>query len=128
LINICIDETLFNYKIPNLTLQPILENSISYALEVAITDCRIDITAEKVNDEIILTVKDNGPGVDLNKLEKLQNMEIEPSTSGIGLKNIDERIKIIFGNQYGLRINSEKGKWFKVEISIPAMKEEENNV
>lgn len=122
-INIDISEEFLMHKIPNLSIQTIVENSISHGLEVKTDDCLIDITASFEGEDIQITILDNGPGVDSEMLEKLQNMKIEPHTSGIGLKNIDERIKIIFGNQYGLCIESEQSKWFKVTICIPKTKE-----
>lgn len=122
-ININIDKTLWSYKIPNLALQTIVENAISHALEVKTDDCYIDVFAHCDNKHITITVIDNGPGVDSERLEMLQNMEIEPGNAGIGLKNIDQRIKIIFGSKYGLFLGSEQGKWFKVDIFIPCKKE-----
>lgn len=126
--NINISEVFFQYKIPNLSIQTIVENSISHALEVKPHDCYIDVSASFVNNGFIITVLDNGPGVDLDMLLKLQNMEIQPEAEGIGIRNIDQRIKVIFGNQYGLLLDSELGKLFKVDIFIPCKKEVEKDV
>jgi two-component system sensor histidine kinase YesM len=122
-IIINIDEKLMEYKIPNLTIQTIVENSISHGLEVKAENCTIDIYANLENDDIKITILDNGPGVNSEMLTKLRNMEIEPDNSGIGIKNVDQRIKLIFGNSYGLVLNSLEGKWFRVDILIPCRRE-----
>jgi len=120
--NMNISESFWDYKIPNLSIQTIVENSISHALEVKTGDCNIEIFANYVNNGIRISVLDNGPGVDLEMLVKLQKMEIESKTEGIGMKNVDQRIKVIFGSQYGLFLESEQDKWFKVNIFIPCSK------
>jgi two-component system, sensor histidine kinase YesM len=122
-VNFTIEEDLLELKIPNLTIQPIVENSINYALEVMLENCVINILACKSGEDIRLVVEDNGPGVDSLKLSKLKKMEVEASGSGIGLKNIDDRIKNIFGDGYGLDIESKQGEGFRVEVHIPLKKE-----
>ena len=127
-INLHIDDNIMEYRIPNLSIQTLVENSISHALEVKVGDCIIDIWGSLENGNIKLSIHDNGPGVDIEMLQKLQRMEIETKDEGIGIKNIDQRIKIIFGNQYGLFLESEEGKWFKVDILIPCKKEVTENI
>lgn len=127
-VNINIKEEVLNFKIPNLVLQPLVENSISYALEVLVDVCKIDVFSIEEDNCIKLVVMDNGPGVNEERLEKLRKMEIQPSSSGIGLKNINERMKLIFGDKYNLFIDSEEGKWFRVELCILKDIEGDNNV
>jgi two-component system sensor histidine kinase YesM len=127
-VNINIKEEVLNFKIPNLVLQPLVENSISYALEVLVDVCKIEVFSIEENNCIKLVVMDNGPGVNEERLEKLRKMEIEPTSSGIGLKNINDRMKLIFGDKYNLLIDSEEGKWFRVELCILKDNEGDNNV
>jgi two-component system sensor histidine kinase YesM len=118
-----IDEGLNEYMIPKLTLQPIVENSINYGLEQLPEVCKINICTHLYPDKLEITVEDNGPGMDDEFLEKLRKGEINPRGSGIGLKNINERIKILFGEQYGLCINSKVNEGTRVSIYLPYKKE-----
>lgn len=77
---------------------------------------------------IYLTVRDNGVGMDREELESIQREISQPcqeTEKGFGLANVNERIRMYFGKEYGMTINSEKGKGTTVEIRIPAIKEEE---
>lgn len=114
-----IDQGLNEHMIPILTLQPIVENSINYGLEQLPEVCKINVYTHKHPDKLEITVEDNGPGMDEEFLEKLRKDEINPGGSGIGLKNINERIKILFGEQYGLSINSKVNEGTKVSIYLP---------
>lgn len=113
-----ISEELTEFFIPKLSLQPIVENSITYGLESMVETCIIAITAKALDNTIVITVIDNGPGVKHDILEKLKNSQINPKGSGIGLKNIDARIKTIFGEDYGICIsnNPDGGTIVKVNI------------
>jgi len=64
-------------------------------------------------------IHDNGPGISEELLSKINRGEYEPKGTGIGLKNIDERIKMTFGKEYGIKIESQLGKGTTVIISIP---------
>lgn len=105
--------------ITKLTLQPIIENSIEYGLEKLTGVCHIQVNAAKKSEIIELTVIDNGPGIDSELVKKLNKSIVEPKGFGIGLKNIDERIKMVFGKQFGLSFYSEPGVGTKVIIRIP---------
>ena len=74
---------------------------------------------------IRLTVRDNGVGMDGRELEELKqeiNRPCKETEKGFGLANVNERIHMYFGDQYGIRMQSEKGKGTIVEITIPAVK------
>jgi two-component system sensor histidine kinase YesM len=114
-----IDREWLGLKVPKLTLQPIVENSINYGLEKTLTECRITVMAVSQADSLKIMVTDNGPGIPEEILEKLAQGEIKPKGSGMGLENIDHRLKLIFGEEYGLCITSELGKGATVTIRIP---------
>lgn len=114
-----IEEKLLEYSIPKLTLQPIIENSINYGLESIVGVCRIEVSAIKKDQWFEISVTDNGPGAEEDLIEKLRRGEIKPKGSGIGLLNINERIKITFGELYGININSKIGKYMTVVIKLP---------
>jgi two-component system, sensor histidine kinase YesM len=108
--------------IPKLTLQPLLENAIKYGLEPVIGICRIRIYAETEEDLLILIVEDSGPGLEENYLLRLVSGETVTKSTGIGLSNIQERMKMVFGEAYGIQLESQKGIGTKVKVLIPLQK------
>ncbi|HEX7056776.1 MAG TPA: sensor histidine kinase [Bacilli bacterium] len=106
-------------QIPKLSLQPIVENAIQYGLEQLTTVCNIRISAIRKGDCLIISVEDNGPGMDARLLMQIRKGEVKSKGSGIGLHNIDERIKLLFGEEYGLEVYSERGVGTKVMLRLP---------
>ncbi|GAA4846564.1 two-component system sensor histidine kinase YesM [Paenibacillus vulneris] len=106
-------------KLPKLTLQPLLENSIHYALEQMLEPCRIRIYTRKEPGKMIMVVEDNGPGMSAALLEQVRRGEARTRGSGIGLKNIEERIKLAYGEDYGIRLDSQQDHGTSVSIIIP---------
>lgn len=111
-----IDDEVKHCLIPKLTLQPLAENAIQYALEPFTRPCAIRIQAKKAKGCVCITVEDNGPGMDGRILESTGGR-------GIGLWNIRERISLTFGEPYGLRIHSEHEKATRIVITIPCRNE-----
>ncbi|MFC0274475.1 sensor histidine kinase [Metabacillus herbersteinensis] len=134
-----IDFTIFEdidtnlYYTPKFILQPIIENAIKYGLEQH-HKCVIDISISKnERDELIVRVKDNGPGIEENILTNLnETLKTNPMArrdSKFGLINVHARIAMIFGETYGLQVNSEYNKGTEVIVKIPALtRSEVNNV
>jgi two-component system sensor histidine kinase YesM len=116
-----IAEHLQSLYIPCIILQPIVENCIKYAVEPAAEVCGITIGAEEWPDRLVILVKDTGPGMDSDYLHKLEINEIAAEGTGIGLRSINERLKILFGEPYGIDIASGAGAGTVVKISIPYM-------
>ncbi|MBB6670146.1 sensor histidine kinase [Cohnella nanjingensis] len=108
-------------RIPKLTLQPLLENAVQYALEPSIGTCKISIRACEADegDDWLVAIKDDGPGMAPDTLTRLRSGELAAKGRGIGLGNIDERIKLAFGERYGIRIDSEPGRGARVLILLP---------
>ena len=119
-IEISIGEEILDCLISKLTLQPIVENSINYGLEKNPGLCRITIRARNLNDKIEISLTDNGPGINPEILESLRRGEIQSRGSGIGLKNISDRIKLLFGEAYGLEVDSVENEGTTVRVIIPA--------
>lgn len=117
-----IDESCKEALIPKLSLQPLLENSINYALEQMIEPCHIHVSIIQKDNHISISVADNGPGMDEDFLTKLRSGQFTSKGMGIGLQNIDERIKTTFGDQFGIRIDSKRYEGTKVTIDIPLIK------
>ncbi|MCL6604018.1 MAG: sensor histidine kinase [Paenibacillus sp.] len=118
-----VGEEFYLALIPKLTLQPLLENAIQYALEPMIQPCCIQLSAWCEEDKLVLAIEDNGPGMTEAFLQQMLRGEVKTRGTGIGLLNIQERIKLAFGNDYGLRVISGEGTGTRVEVLIPLQKE-----
>jgi len=114
-----LDEECLDASIPKLSLQPLVENSINYGLEKMVGICRILVRVSAVDGMVMVTVEDNGPGMDRDVLDQQMLGAIKPKGSGIGLKNIDDRLKTLFGPKYGLRVISQPGHGTQVSMFVP---------
>ena len=126
--DIQIDPMLYDYRILKLTLQPLVENALYHGIKYKRARGYIHVIVEKVGDVLLFTVKDDGVGMSRQDLEQLRR-EIERPCSetekGFGLANVNERIHMYFGSEYGMTIESEKGAGTTVQITIPAIKMQE---
>lgn len=122
--NIRVQEQMGSFLIPSLILQPIVENAIRYGVEGGDGRCRIVITAEEINGLLIISVSDTGPGMDPDYLIKLSTGEINPRGSGIGLRNINDRIQMIYGHHYGIQIDSGSDGGTVIQVHLPIGKTE----
>ncbi|HEY0829170.1 MAG TPA: sensor histidine kinase, partial [Bacilli bacterium] len=123
-----IDKQIMHYAIGKLLLQPILENSIIHGLDLVKDDNQITIRAMMKDNQIHISIEDNGMGMDMEQLNEINhklNSSSLNNSKNIGLLNVNERIKIIFGERYGLEIISEKGRGTAVILKIPALTKEE---
>ena len=90
--------------IPKFTLQPMLENAIHYGLECMLEPCGISIQIFTEDDDCVCRVHNQGPAPEENLMEKLRKGEIALKGNGVGLLNIDNRIKAVYGEQYGVTV------------------------
>ncbi len=120
-------------KIPKLTLQPIIENSIYHGLEQKLGQGTVRIKVEGTKSRLIITVSDNGLGISEDKVKELNkklravsidDMQSDTSRGGIALTNVNSRIKLLFGDEYGLYIYSTLNEGTDVEITIPYITED----
>ncbi|ASA21113.1 cache domain-containing sensor histidine kinase [Paenibacillus donghaensis] len=115
--------TLRTYMTQKLIVQPIVENALYHAIEQMEDPGFISIEAQECGTDMIIIVKDNGPGFDLATLMSLWNKERSNqkkyNDSGVGLKNVHERLNIRFGNPYGLLVCSSPGFGSTICIRIP---------
>jgi two-component system sensor histidine kinase YesM len=114
-----IEDSLRIYKIPQMTLQPIVENSIAYGLESMSGTCTIRVSFISADDCIRIMIEDNGLGIEPELLQQINSGNFKPRGFGIGLKNINERLKLVFGDEYGIIVYSQPGEGTKVIIHIP---------
>ncbi|MCI8269279.1 MAG: sensor histidine kinase [Lachnospiraceae bacterium] len=120
-----IDPSLDDYQILKLTLQPLVENALYHGIKYKRARGYIHITGRKEGEQLRLAVSDNGVGMEAADLEQLRRDVKRPCSEtdkGFGLANVNERIHIHFGPEYGMQIWSEKGKGTTVELTIPAIK------
>ena len=124
-----IDPEILDHCVVKLVLQPILENAINYGIREMDGCGIINICGKKVDDRIILSVSDNGMGIPDDEIGFLlkDTNRIRKRGSGVGLVNVNNRIKILFGGQYGLYIESELDEGTTVYINIPAIEYTEEN-
>jgi len=116
-------------KIPKLTLQPIIENAIIHGLEHQVQPGKVSVHIGIVEQRLLIEITDDGVGMSESTLEEINRRllhpetvlpsEEKPRTGGIALINVDNRIKLIFGEQYGLKVSSIKGYGTRVEVSLP---------
>ena len=125
-----IDREINDCAIPKLILQPLIENSLVYGgIYDSMNSMTITVNGYCENGVVSISVVDNGAGIGSDELAKLVKGLKENETAGnngsIGLRNINDRIRIIFGDNYGLEIISEKNSFTKVTVRLPAQTVEE---
>ncbi|CAN7519527.1 sensor histidine kinase [Paenibacillus sp. LjRoot153] len=118
-----VDKQLLACEVPHFILQPLVENAILHGLEMSKGRGEIRITAMVVERDLLLTVEDNGKGMDttqvVNILEVRSQKESVPGVTGIGIHNVHERIQLYYGQQYGLSYESALGLGTKAIVRIP---------
>ena len=128
-LSLNIPDKFMKLRIPKMSLQPLVENSVYHGIENVAEDTFIYIKVFENDDKINIEVSDAGVGMNeetLNALnERLNSTEAvdEQSEHGRALYNVQQRIKMYFGAEYGLKVFSEEGAYTKVLIQIPANKE-----
>ena len=121
--SIDVDEEVLSYSSLKLMLQPLVENAIYHGMEFMDGDGEIDVKVFKEDDSLYFTITDNGLGMSEDMVETLLSKDFAPSKkgSGIGAKNVNERIKLYFGSEYGLKVESEPDEGTKITIHLPAI-------
>ncbi len=122
-VNFNIDEETMKLKVPKIILQPIVENSILHGLSDKLKGGIIEISSSINQDKVNIEIIDNGCGFDINEndITKESKRKTGQSFSGIGIANVQERIKLICGREYGIAVESEINQGTKIKISLPKM-------
>lgn len=104
--------------VPFLCLQPLVENSVRHGLEGSAGGGHITIIAENVGADAMISIDDDGPGMDPDWLRGLLAGEAGAS-AGVGLRNVDARLRQVFGEEYGLVVKTAPGAGTKVQLRVP---------
>lgn len=126
--DIQIPEELYRYKILKLTLQPIVENSLYHGIKVKRGKGTIYVSGHLKEGKIYFDIKDTGVGMSEAELASIRSKLTRPckeTDSGFGLANVNERIRMNYGAEYGVTVNSKQGEGTWVQIVIPAQSIEE---
>jgi two-component system LytT family sensor kinase len=110
-----IDETSLDIIVPSMILQPIVENSIKHGLGRKVGEGRVTIRAARRAGHIVIEVLDNGVGMSGEQLD------LNSPRRGIGLRNVNERLRVIYGANYELKLQSVVGEGTSARIEIPEM-------
>jgi len=127
-LDIQIPNQLMQYEVLKMMLQPIIENAIYYGIEPLAKGGNITVLGYSEDEFTIIEIIDDGVGMDAECLQKVQQglllnlpheYKQEGKGNGIGLSNVNERIKLFYGDNYGIEILSKNGSYTKVIIKLP---------
>ncbi|WP_406010277.1 histidine kinase [Streptomyces sp. NBC_00637] len=104
--------------LPFLCLQPLVENAVKHGLEGKADKCHIQITAQDAGAEALVVIEDDGAGMDPVALRRILAGEVSPS-GGIGLSNVDDRLRQVYGDDHGLVIETALGAGMKITARLP---------
>ncbi len=124
--DIRIDPLIEDNKLPKLTLQPLVENAIYHGLKPKRGKGMITVTGIAKDNEIVLTVSDTGAGMDKEELDKLRQRVIDEDTTSFGLISVYKRLRLLYGDECRLDIDSTPGEGTSISIHIPGKAEIEN--
>lgn len=113
-----VDPGLEQFFIPKLTIQPIVENAILHGVG-AVTKGKVSVSVLSRQKDIFVVVEDDGPGMNEATVQDIFAGKVKSKGTGIGLKNIHDRLQLIFGERYGIEVESELENGTKVMFNIP---------
>ncbi|WP_075757500.1 sensor histidine kinase [Sporomusa sphaeroides] len=125
--SIDIEQAILPYKVPKLLIQPIVENSIIHGLENS-KKITIRITGRRQAKQLVLCVEDDGPGLDAARLAALQAVLEDENAmpKRIGLYNVHRVAQLLYGQEYGLTIESVSGEGMRVLLKVPVILEDDD--
>jgi two-component system LytT family sensor kinase len=109
-----IDQACLSVVVPSMILQPLVENSIKHGLSRKIGGGCVSIRATRQDGQVVIEIADDGVGVPEDRLESTRQ-------HGIGLRNVNERLRVIYGANHELRLHSVPGQGTSVRIEIPEL-------
>jgi two-component system, sensor histidine kinase YesM len=127
------EEDVLQLQCPKLMIQPLVENAILHGLEKRAEGGKVHIVVEKSDRRVLINIRDNGVGIDRKTLEiinkKLEHVSVgyieDEKKGGIALNNVSRRIKLLFGEEYGIHVYSLVGMGTNVSVILPIVKRNE---
>ena len=121
------DEEIKQYRIPKFVIEPIAENAVIHGIETMDEDAVVAIRICRDGGDLLISVTDNGVGFDVLQYqrESEEKEHDKPVREKVGLKNVNIRLKYIYGEKYGLVVKSQINKGTIVQIRIPMIEEEQ---
>ncbi len=119
---ITVDEAIYDYSIPKITIQPVVENALYHGIKNKRGGGRITVTGANLVDHVVICVEDDGKGMTKERLQEVTeslNAEKIEKSAVYGLYNVNQRIKLNFGDEYGLDISSTYEQGTRVIIRLP---------
>lgn len=126
------EDEILQLKIPKLTIQPFVENAIYHGIEKKVEGGRVRVALETTVHKLMITISDNGVGMCEDQVEKINNYLDKVAVSyvgddkkrrgGIAMKNVNSRIKLLFGEEYGIHIYSSENIGTDVKIILPKVR------
>ncbi len=113
-----VDQELLEARIPKLIIQPLVENGISHSMNSMLPVIQIFVEVKRREDQIVICVKNNGSCFPEDLLNKLKQGKIQPTGHGIGITNIDARIRLTYGEAYGIDFYNE-GEYAAARLTLP---------
>lgn len=116
-----IDSSALKTHMPSLILQPIVENSVGHGIIPSGRHCELKIVARISEKDLVIKVTDNGVGIEKDKLDELNSLfktEKNSVKKSIGLINVNKRLKLLYGDEYHLKITSEPDKFTEVTVKV----------
>lgn len=127
-VDMKVEQDILPLLMPRFILQPVLENAIIHGIEPLNRRGVISLKGYRQGEELVFLITDNGTGMEKDKIQEIlqerRNVE-RLRFSGMGIGNVDKRIKLLMGKEYGVTIKSEKNIFTSVMIRLPVMEKEE---
>lgn len=124
-----IDDAALKDTVPKICMQPLVENALNHGLRNARREKRIAVKAKIQEEKLMITVEDNGVGLtcaeELNRKMAANDLELVAEGNSIGLININARVKMLYGDAYGITVSSRPGEGTRVELLVARMTMEE---
>jgi two-component system LytT family sensor kinase len=109
-----VDSDTLDMLVPSMLLQPLIENCVKHGLSSKVEGGTIRLGSRRVDSRLLLSVEDDGVGIPESKLATLLDQ-------GIGVSNVSERLKVLFGSDHKMNIDSQPGRGTRIEIEIPEL-------
>lgn len=126
------DEDIFQLEVPKLTIQPFVENAIFHGIEKKVDRGQIEVKIETTKQKVMITISDDGVGMEDEVVEELNNDfsrvvanyvgESSKKRGGIAMKNVNTRIKLLFGEKYGIQVYSTKNIGTDIKVILPRIR------